>query len=148
MNTLAFTSESQQALSALALKYELLTGRQVKWRKDASAALEMVLYCLDCEVSELAEKARTFLDSMSLNTRRQFLALQQSPVPEGHESSVQLYRGVAHRQLTPPLILEPVPELMFEPKMYRGTAYHGYDAVQEKSKGIKKGHRIYRGQSY
>ncbi|MDO6804708.1 hypothetical protein Q4595_19820, partial [Wenyingzhuangia sp. 1_MG-2023] len=97
MNIAVMDSPAEKALFALALKYEVITGKQVKWRKDTEAAFQMVMESLSSSRSELFQAAVTFLEAQPLAGRKAFLRLQQETVPDGFEARIEMYRGVAFR---------------------------------------------------
>lgn len=150
MNTMVLNPHSQQALLALALKYESATGNRLRWRRDIDAAATMVLEALASGVDELFQVAVEFLETLPVSGLQAFLRLQQMDVPAGYEARVQMYRGVAWRMLRP-LEAEPAPagEVHVSAQTYRGVAWEQQRTVTTADTGeSKKSRRVYRGQEY
>ncbi|MCY0966520.1 hypothetical protein [Parathalassolituus penaei] len=149
MGTMVMDGQAQQALLALALKYEVVTGKSLKWRKDTEVAYHMVLESLASGVQELFDAAVAFLELLSLSARREFLRLQMEVVPDGYEARVELYRGVAYRLLTPVGTSLPEGDAEEVVRTYRGVEYREKvkrnDVSEPDNKSPK---RFYRGQSY
>jgi hypothetical protein len=152
MDALALNSQSQQALLALALKYEITTGNRLKWRRDADAVMQMVLDSLASGAEDLFQVAVSFLETLPVQSRKEFLQLQQMDVPEGYEARVQLYRGVAHRLLKPLTsdIAGGLGQVALSARTYRGIAWEEVvDSTETTTKEQPhKTRRVYRGQEY
>lgn len=92
-NALGLVGNAERALIALALKYELLTGVQVKWRQDQNAIYEMVDEAIKSECIELIDKAVEFLEALPGEIRHQFVIRGIEPLPH-QPKKLQKYRGV------------------------------------------------------
>lgn len=149
MGTIVMDNQAQQALLALALKYEVVTGKSLRWRKDTEVAFQMVLESLASGIQELFEAAVAFLELLPLNARREFLHLQKESVPDGYEARVELYRGVAYRLLRPLDAGAPTGDVEEVVRTYRGVEYREQVVRNEASTPDNKTpKRFYRGQSY
>ncbi|MDP2549189.1 hypothetical protein [Oceanobacter sp. 4_MG-2023] len=148
MNIAVMDSPAEKALFALALKYEVITGKQVKWRKDTEAAFQMVMESLSSSRSELFQAAVTFLEAQPLAGRKAFLRLQQETVPDGFEARIEMYRGVAFRQLRSIGLEQPTGDQTVVQRTYRGVAYEEPVTSQKSESDSRMGKRFYRGQRY
>ncbi|MCY0963658.1 hypothetical protein [Parathalassolituus penaei] len=151
MDALALNHTSRDALLALALKYESITGKRLKWRRDTDAAIEMVLDSLAHGADELFQVAVNFMETLPIQMRKEFLKLQQLDVPQGYEARVQLYRGVAHRLLKPvsssALVADSANTTVVR-HTYRGVTWEETVEVDNSNKSSTASRRVYRGQEY
>ncbi|MBX2848159.1 MAG: hypothetical protein KTR16_07565 [Acidiferrobacterales bacterium] len=89
-NLLSMSAESEQAVSALALSYELETGKRVKWRKSETDVFDMISEALESTNAELSKKARYVLSVLDCGEK-----LRESSVSGGGTASVnRTYRGI------------------------------------------------------
>lgn len=93
-NALGLVGNAERALIALALKYELHTGVQVKWRQSQKAIYDMVEESINGEYMELVEKAVEFLDALPGEVRHQFVIRKIEPLPH-QPVKIQKYRGAS-----------------------------------------------------
>ena len=94
-----FSNESERALVALALKYELITGKQARWRKSYKAIYDMVLESMASNDNTLVEKAREFLNSLPSYLRQAFpIDTNDKKSSQSRSSSPPLksWRGIKH----------------------------------------------------
>ena len=116
-NALGLFGPSESALLALALKYELVTGQQVKWRKSELAIFEMVKNALSSDNADLFRKTTEFMDSLPADARKKLSAFGIECTPAA-QVSPQKYRGAVVSE-------SPSKEQNVKQKqMWRGTAYN------------------------
>lgn len=148
MNAAAMDTPAEKALFALALKYEVITGNRVKWRQDTEAAFQMVMEALSSSRNELFQAAVAFLEAQPVAGRKAFLRLQQEIVPDGFEARVEMYRGVAFRQLRSTDADQQAGEQSLIHRTYRGVAYEEPVTHKDAESDSRKGKRLYRGRRY
>jgi hypothetical protein len=96
---LGLVGNSERVLMTLALKYELVTGVQVKWRQDHNAIYAMVDAAIKSDNAELVDKAIELLEVMPEEVRHQFVTRGIEPLPR-QPNKLLKYRGVAIESTT------------------------------------------------
>ena len=123
-NALGLFGASESALLALALKYELVTGKQVKWRKSADEIYEMVKNSLHSSDQELFRKTTDFLDILPAEASKKFSQFGIEYTPQKKATPLQTYRGSIipqdNTRSKRAIAVAPPSE---QKKMWRGTAY-------------------------
>ena len=85
---------AEKNLLDLVLKYELITGIRVNWRKEPRAIFKMVKEALNSDISSLVEKALAFIETAPSEIRYQMPARGTTNPTRRHAKNKDLlYRG-------------------------------------------------------
>jgi len=146
MSRLQFSQEGEQQLLFLALKYESLTGVNVRWRKSTGALAAMVEYGLYCGEKELEKLALGFL-KMITDAERKHLLNELEALPEVQKEELRqlrIYRGAIAKPGEEPVALpsKGTDLSATSRKLYRGVTTASPDTPERKQSGKQK---MYRG---